>query len=558
MVQRGNRDLNRLRRVSTARERFAAGAVTVPDPVDRRNDLVGVDGCLAAALDNGLLDYLHGVLGQQLQDPHVLPGSGGQSLTLLEVGPQLVEARRQRPSGKHEGMIQGGGPATEDGQVMLRLHDPFPAGVAAWVAGNDPCLRDHLDPIHIRLDRYCLEGPATRNTIAVGVEPHRLVLVHLGRLGHERIEGPWRQSQSGLLILLEQLPDRLGPAGHHMVPLGQSTRPQVRIQLGQILHPGHRSGPVPLQFIHAVLHVGLLVAPRRHAEPRIETVIAGQGGVALLELALAALQDGRGHRRRVIPPDLPGHTTEEGKALDHPRQNGLCLLARQRHRKAETRVTPRQQQYRDQLSLLREVHVNVPEVRLQPAARRMGQWDEGLSLGPAHPADITADLVVATRVAVFASQATIELRRRVLLLARGLLILRQNLLDQRLVRTQPWSRSVPLEGVRVRLTVLKHLPDLTPRMSEPPGNLANTHPVPMGKTDLAVVFHRQHPFFSVIRGPCLKALSLRRSLGWVHFRCRFYSPRWVPFTCRFPVSRPRTDCPCKRCCCPLGRLTATL
>ncbi len=87
MVQLGDRDVNCLRRVPTARERFATAAVTVPDPMDRRNDLVGVDGCLVAALDDGLLDHLHRVLGQQLQDPHVLPGSGDQSLTLLEVGP---------------------------------------------------------------------------------------------------------------------------------------------------------------------------------------------------------------------------------------------------------------------------------------------------------------------------------------------------------------------------------------------------------------------------------------------------------------------------------------
>jgi len=424
MVQRGDRDVNRLRGVRTARERLAAGTVTVPDPVDRRNDLVGVDGRLAAALDDGLLDYLHRVFGQQLQDPHVLPGSGGQPLPLLEVGSQLIEARRQLPLGKHEGMIQGGGPATEDGQVMLRLHDPFPAGVAAWVTGNYSCLRDHLDPIHVRLDRHRLERPATRNTVAVGVEPHCLVLVHLGRLGDKRIEGPWRQGQSGLLILLEQLPDCLGPAGHHMVPLGQSTRPQVRIQLGQIPHPGHRSGPVPLQVVHTVLHVGLLVAPCRHAEPRIEAVITGQGGVPLLELALAALQDGRGHGRRVIPPDLPGHTLKEGKALDHPRQNRLRLLAGQRHRKAKARVTPRQQQHRDPLSPLGKIHVDVPEVRLQPPARRMGQRDEGLSFGPAHPADVTANLVVAARVAVFVPKATIEPGRRVLLLTRGLLILR--------------------------------------------------------------------------------------------------------------------------------------
>jgi hypothetical protein len=243
---------------------------------------------------------------------------------------------------------------------------------------------------------------------------------------------------------------------------------------------------------------------------------------------LAALQDGRGHRRRVIPPDLPGHTTEEGQALDHPRQNGLRLLTRQRQRKAKARVTPRQQQHRDPLTPWGKIHVDVPEVRLQSPARRMSQRDKRLSLGPAHPADVTANLVVATRVAVFVPQTTIELRRRVLLLARGLLILGQDLLNDRLVGTQPWCRPVPRQSVRMGLTLFQHLPDLPPGMVEPPGNLANTHPVPMGKPDLAVVFHRQHPFFSVIRGPS-KALSLRRSLGWVHFRCRFLLPEVGPF-----------------------------
>lgn len=140
MVQRGDRDLNGLRRVPTARECLATGAGTVPDPVDRRKDLVSVDDRLAAALDDGLLDYLYRVLGQQLQDPHVLSGSGGQSLPLLEVGPQLIEARRQLPLGKHEGMIQSRRSATEDGQVMLRLHDPFPAGITARMPGDHPCL----------------------------------------------------------------------------------------------------------------------------------------------------------------------------------------------------------------------------------------------------------------------------------------------------------------------------------------------------------------------------------------------------------------------------------
>ena len=298
-------------------------------------------------------------------------------------------------------MIQGGRPTTQNRQVMLGLHDPLVTGVTAGVTSNDPSPRYHLDPIDIRLDRHGLEGPPTRNTVTVRIEPHRLVFVHLPGLGNERIEGPRRQGQRRLLILLEPLSHRLRFACHHMIPLGQRARPQVRIQLGQVLHPGNGSRPVPLQIVHAVFHVGLLVAARRHAEPRIKTVVARQGRVPLLHLSLAALQDRRGHRRGVIPPDLPRHTTEERQPLDHPCQNRLRLLARQRHGKAIARMTPCQQQHRDQLPPVRKVHVDMAKVRLQPPARRMRQRDKRLALGSTQLADIPADLVIATRVPLF-------------------------------------------------------------------------------------------------------------------------------------------------------------
>jgi len=419
---------------------------------------------------------------------------------------------------------------------VLGLHDPFAAGVAAGVTGNHADAGYHLEPIHVRLDRHGLEGPAPRNTVAVRIEPHRLVLVHLGRFRHERIESPRRQRQRGLAILFEQFADGLRLARHHMVPLGQGTRPQVRIQFGQVFYPGHGSGPVPLQVIHAVLHVGLLVAPCRHTEPWIKAVVARQGGVPRLHLALATFQDRGGHRRGIVPPDLPGHTAEELEPLDHPGQNRLRLLARQRHPEAIARVTPRQQQHRNLPPLLRKVHVDVTEVRLQPPARRMRQRDKRLALGPTDLADIAPDLVVAAQVALLISELAIELRRRVLLLTGGLLILRQDLLDPCLVRTQPRGRSLLLQRVRAGLALLQHLPDLSPGMVEPPGDLPNAHPVPMRNSDPAIIFHRQHPFFSVIRGPCQKALSLRRSLGWVHFRCRFLLPDVGPFY--MPISIP--------------------
>jgi hypothetical protein len=150
---------------------------TIPPPMDRGNDVIGVHGRFLAAVGDGLLNHFHRVFGQQLQNPHVLSRAGGWPLPLLEGRPQLVKAGRQFPLGKYEGMIQSRRPATEKRQIVLRLHDPFPAGVTAGVAGDDARATHHLDPIHICFDRHRLEGPASRNTVTVRVEPHRLVFV---------------------------------------------------------------------------------------------------------------------------------------------------------------------------------------------------------------------------------------------------------------------------------------------------------------------------------------------------------------------------------------------
>ena len=535
MIQLRKGKGQRILRVCTGVRIDTVGHGMIPEPTDRREEVIRVHRRLRATLNNGLLDQLHRILREQLQNPNILSRAARESFPLLEVGAQLVEAGRQFPLGKHEGMIQSGRPTTQNRQIMLGLHDPFVTGVTAGVTSNDPSAGDYLDPIDIRLDRDRLEGPATRNTVTVRIEPHRLVFVHLPGLGNERIEGPRRQSQGRLFILLEQLPDRLCLARHHVIPLGQGARPQVGIQLGQVLHPGNRSSPVPLQIVHAVLYVRFLVAACRHAEPRVKTIVARQGRVPLLHLPLAALQDRRGYRRGVIPPDLPRHTAEERQPLDHPRQNRLCLLARQRHGKAIARVTPCQQQHRDQLPPVRKVHVDVAKVRLQPPARRMGQGDKRLLLDPTHLPDVPPDLVVATRVTVLIPQTTIELRRRVPLLAGGLLIFRQDLLDHHLVGTQPRGRPTLLQSIGTGFTLLQHLPNLPPRMVEAPGHLPNAHPVPMRNPDLTVIFHRQHPFFSVNLGAFFRKPSAYGDhCGGSIFDADFYFPTWVPFTRRFP------------------------
>ncbi len=181
---------------------------------------------------NGLLHQCQRVFGQQLQDANVLPGSGHRAMPLLEVFPHPGEAGRQSPSIEHEGMIQSRRPATEDGQIVTRLDDPFAPGVTSPVRGDDALRRDHIDPIDIGLDRRRGKGPTTGNAVTIGVEPHSLIFVHLGRGRDKRVKGMGRQRQRRLFILREQFPDRLGLARHTVVQPGQGAPPQIRVELG--------------------------------------------------------------------------------------------------------------------------------------------------------------------------------------------------------------------------------------------------------------------------------------------------------------------------------------
>jgi hypothetical protein len=340
--------------------------------------------------------------------------------------------------------------------------------------------------------------------------------------------------------LRKPFPDGLCLAGHGMVQLGQRARPQVRIQLGQVSHPGNRGAPVPLQIVHAVFHIGLLIAASRHTEPRVKAIMAGQGRIASVQLTSAPPQDRRGHGLGIIPPDLPGHAAKELEALDHAGQNRLRPFRGQSHGETKARVTPGQQQHRHLPAAVGKVHVDVSEIRLQTPARRMRQGNEGLTLSSVVLGQITPDLVVATHVAVLISQTPIELGARVPLLTRGLLILGQDLFDQRLERTQPGGRPILLQGIGTRLSLLQNLPDLTPGIPKTPGDLPNAHPVTMGDSDPAILFHRQHPFSPSIVGLLQKPHSLRSLLRWVHFRRRFLPPEVGPFY--MPISTTTTFC----------------
>ena len=118
MVQLGNRDVNTGRGSHLRAGLSLLGDRTSPEPPDSGHDVIGVQRRLPAPGDR-LLNHLHRVFGQELQDPDILPRAGGEPFPLFEGGPQLLEAGRQFPFGKHDGVIQGGRPATENRQMCF-------------------------------------------------------------------------------------------------------------------------------------------------------------------------------------------------------------------------------------------------------------------------------------------------------------------------------------------------------------------------------------------------------------------------------------------------------
>ena len=102
--------------------------------------------------------------------------------------------------------------------------------------------------------------------------------------------------------------------------------------------------------------------------------------------------------------------------------------------------------------------MDVAEIRLETAGWEMAQGDEGLSMA-ALVLPIALDLAVAPAVAVFVSEATKHLHGGMALLGRRLLVVDQDLVDDRHEGSQ--DRGGPISGqrTRIRLAMLQDMPD---------------------------------------------------------------------------------------------------
>lgn len=182
-----------------------------------------------AAGRDGLLDLGERLLRQQLQDAHeVTPPRRGAVLFLQGLA-QFGEHGRQFPVTEDVGVIQRRRPAPQRGQVVQRFHHPGPGLIRAGMAGDLLVAGHHDHGIDIALDRHGLKGKGTRHAVAVVVEAHRLVLVHLGWLTEAGVEGLRRQGQGLDPLVGEELADGFALVGLGAILIPQGALAQVSV-----------------------------------------------------------------------------------------------------------------------------------------------------------------------------------------------------------------------------------------------------------------------------------------------------------------------------------------
>lgn len=333
-VQRPHR-----RRLIRQVQRWRYGAGTGPSLRALEDTLDVVTGRGAAPRD-GALQHFRRLLGQQLHHAQVVLDAAPRPMLSLQVGAQLGKERRQLPAAEDGGMIQRRRLAFQRLQVMLRIETLLVLAIRPGMLRDHLAGSDHRDVVHIPLDRDRLKRGRPRHAVAVVVEAHRLVLVHLARLEDARIKRERRQRQGVGTFAGEALADRLGLPGLGTVAIAQRAGAQVGVQFGAVVDVGHGCGPVALQEPDPALNARLLLRPAHQAEPGLEHVMTGQGLVAVIELPLTAGQQVRRHGLGVVPPEFVRHAAEEGEGFDQAVKDGLGAFARQRQGEGAVGISP--------------------------------------------------------------------------------------------------------------------------------------------------------------------------------------------------------------------------
>ena len=267
---------------------------------------------------------------------------------------------------------------------------------------------------------------------------------------------------------------------------------KIRVQLIEIGHARHRRGESALHGLDGPLGVGLLVAASRHAEERLEDVVAGQRRVSRMKLAFASQEDQRGDGLGVVPPDLLGDAAEELEGRDHAFEDRLGALEGQRQHEGSVGVGPGRDQERHEPAAVGEVDVDVSEIGFEALAREMSQRDERFLMPTSVLAQIALHLGIAAAVAVLVAEATEDLRGGVPLLGRAVSS------STRIWSMIAWkgprtgANRFLVRGMGLGSACLRILPDGVSRVFEFAGDLPDGHAIATRPPNGTVVVHRKH------------------------------------------------------------------
>jgi hypothetical protein len=193
-------------------------------------------------LSDDRVDPRRRVLHQQLQDADVVPVPGARAVQGSQGRPQLSEGFGQVPVPHRRHVIQPCRLALQRRHEVQGIEDRCMAPMAAAVFGHDLPAVDDRHPIDVRLDRHRRECRRPRHAIAVGLEHHRLALVHQAGAFDAGVQAMRRQRQRVRLFQLKVLPDRQRLARHDPVPLGQAECQELAVQVLQV--PGRFKGDI--------------------------------------------------------------------------------------------------------------------------------------------------------------------------------------------------------------------------------------------------------------------------------------------------------------------------
>ena len=134
-----------------------------------------------------------------------------------------------------------------------------------------------------------------------------------------------------------------------------------------------------------------------------------------------------------------GTAAEELEGGDHPFEDGLGALERQRQDERGVGVGPGRDEERDEPATVGEIDVDVAEIGLEALAREMSQGDEGLLMPPPMLAHVALHLGIPAAVAVLVAKASEDLSGGVPLLGRCGLVVDEDLVDDRLEPARAWE-----------------------------------------------------------------------------------------------------------------------